>query len=126
MSLPLTRRIAQAALLVAAGAAGAVGAAGVASAADVTQAPLSSLDTANLTNNVSAVTDQAGGTATNLSGKAVEGVPAATKTVGKVGKEATPVVQKAAGQVGSSAGKVVGETANTATKGGLPSTPLGG
>ncbi|WP_371662426.1 ATP-binding protein [Streptomyces sp. NBC_00280] len=87
MSLPLTRRIARAALLVAAGAAAGVGAAGSASAAPAglpatpSLGGLTALDTAN----VDAVT------------------------------EAVPT---------TAGGDVLGDTAKTATKGGLPTDAL--
>ncbi|CAL9430792.1 ATP-binding protein [Streptomyces sp. enrichment culture] len=107
MSLPLTRRIARAALLVAAGAAAGVGAAGTASAAPgLPAAPdlggVTALDGATRT-----VTEVAGDTG----GKAVE--------------QAAPVAQEAAGGVAGSAGDVLGDTAGAATEGGdLPTDSL--
>ncbi|NEB56811.1 ATP-binding protein, partial [Streptomyces griseus] len=62
MSLPLTRRIARAALLIAAGAAPVVGAAGAASAADLPAAPdlgkLTALDGAGLGSTVDSTVQQ--------------------------------------------------------------------
>ncbi|MYR45033.1 ATP-binding protein [Streptomyces sp. SID5910] len=110
MSLPLTRRIARAALLVAAGAAAGVGAAGSASAAPELPATpnlggLTALDGANV-------------------GEAVDGAAQNVTKVGDTGgkavKKTTPVAQKAAGDAADSAGDLVGDTAATATKGGLP------
>jgi len=112
MSLPLTRRIARAALLVAAGAAAGVGAAGAASAAPA-QLPatpnlggLTALDGAN-------VGDTVDGAAQNLTGTA-------GKTSGKAVKKAAPAAQKVAGEAAGSAGGLLGDTTSTATKGGLP------
>ncbi|MEU8760392.1 ATP-binding protein [Streptomyces sp. NPDC048659] len=152
MSLPLTRRIARAALLVAAGAAPVVvGAAGSASAVDQSLAPtgaltgLTQLDGAT----TGATLDTASRTTTEVvgetGGKAVgTAVPAAGKTVGTAGRTATPAVQQVAGEAAGSAGEVVGQTAGTAaesaanapaggTLGGLPTKgvpaptlPLGG
>ncbi|GGT82297.1 MULTISPECIES: ATP-binding protein [Streptomyces] len=109
MTLPLTRRIARAALLVAAGAAPVVGAAGSASALDHSLAPtgalsgVSSLDGAGVGNTV----DGASKTATGLAGDKTVG-----KAVDRAGKTATPTAQKAAG----SAGEILGETAGAATE----------
>ncbi|WP_055525238.1 hypothetical protein [Streptomyces graminilatus] len=108
MSLPLTRRIARAALLVAAGAAAGVGTAGAASAAPAglpatpNLGGLTALDTANVGNTVDGATQHV----TGLAGKA--GGDAVTKSVPKAGD----------------AGDVVGDTAATATKGGLPTDAL--
>lgn len=52
-------------------------------------------------------------------------MPAAGKTGGSVVKKATPAAQNAAGDAAGSAGDIVGETASTATKGGLPTDALG-
>ncbi|MFE6663511.1 ATP-binding protein [Streptomyces sp. NPDC057697] len=132
MSLPLTRRIARTALLIAAGAAPVVGAAGVAGAAGLPQAPelggLTSVDGAGLGKTVDGVSQQGSRVAGETGGKIVgTTLPAATKTVGKAGAEATPTVQKTAGGVVGSAGRTLGEAAGSATKGGLPTQglPLG-
>lgn len=129
MSLPLTRRIAQAALLLAAGAAPVVGAAGSANAAELPATPdlggVTALDGANLGNTVDGATQNATGMAGDTGSKAVKkAVPAAGKTVGKGAKTATPAAQKAAGDLAGSTGDVVGDTAGTATKGGLPTDSL--
>ncbi|MGX1881071.1 ATP-binding protein [Streptomyces sp. NPDC055287] len=121
MSLPLTRRIARAALLIAAGAAPVVGAVGSASAADLPAAPnlggLTALDGAGLAESVDSAAQKSSKTAGDTGGKAVKkAVPAAGKTVGKAGKTAAPVAQKAAGSVG----EVLGDTTSTATGEGLP------
>ncbi|MFE6959701.1 ATP-binding protein [Streptomyces sp. NPDC057696] len=104
MSLPLTRRIARAALLIAAGAAPVVGAAGSASAVDLPATPnvggLTALDGANVGNTVD-------GAAKNVSGLAGD-------TGSKAVKKAVPA-----------AGKAVGRSARTATHGGLPTDKLG-
>ncbi|MEV4945175.1 ATP-binding protein [Streptomyces sp. NPDC053755] len=122
MSLPLTRRIARAALLVAAGAAPVVGAAGSASALDHSLAPtgalsgISSLDGAGVGTAVDGASQTATGVAGDTGSKAVgKAVPAAGKTVGTAGKTATPAAQKVAGDTAGSAGEVLGETAGTAT-----------
>jgi hypothetical protein len=67
MSLPLTRRIARAALLIAAGAAPVVGAAGSASAVDLPQTPLDGL-TALDVDSLSGTVDGASQKALNLTG----------------------------------------------------------
>ncbi|MER6348515.1 ATP-binding protein [Streptomyces sp. NPDC001595] len=130
MSLPLTRRIARAALLTAAGAASVVGATGSATAAPELPAAqnlggLTALDGANVGNTVDGAAQNVTGLAGATGGKAVEqSVPAAGKTTGKAVKKATPAAQKAAGDVAGSAGDIVGDTAKTATKGGLPTDSL--
>jgi len=130
MSLPLTRRIARAALLIAAGAAPVVGAAGSASAVDLpattNMGGLTALDGANVGNSVDGAARNASGLAGNAGSKAVKkAVPAAGKAVGKSAKTATPAAQKAAGGLAGSAGDVVGQTTGTATDGGLPTDTLG-
>ncbi|MDK0522011.1 ATP-binding protein [Streptomyces sp. ML-6] len=130
MSLPLTRRIARAALLIAAGAAPVVGAAGTAGAATLPQAPdlggLTTVDGAGL----GEVTDGAGlgkavdgasrqgaETANETGGKLVgTALPVASRTVGEAGTQAAPTVQKAAGGLAGNAG----ETLGGAAEGGLP------
>ncbi|MEU4270177.1 ATP-binding protein [Streptomyces sp. NPDC026092] len=138
MSLPLTRRIARAALLVAAGAAPVVGAAGSASAMDHNIAPtgalsgISSLDAAGAGSTVDGASQTATGVVGDTGSKAVgKAVPAAGKTVGSATKTATPAAQQIAGDTAGNAGTVVGETAPSAggLGGGVPSLgglPLGG
>ncbi|MFJ2605956.1 ATP-binding protein [Streptomyces sp. NPDC091279] len=130
MSLPLTRRIARAALLVAAGAAAGVGVAGSASAATELPATpnlggLTALDAAGVGNTVDGAAQKTTGLAGEAGGQAVKtAVPAAGKTGGKVAKQTTPAAQKAAGDAAGSAGSILGDTAQTATKGGLPTDTL--
>ncbi|WP_030381031.1 MULTISPECIES: hypothetical protein [unclassified Streptomyces] len=131
MSLPLTRRIARAALIVAAGAAPVVGAAGSASAA-TTALPatpdlggVTALDGAHVANNVDATAQHVTGMAGDTGGKTVKkAVPAAGKAGGKVVKTAVPVAQKTAGEAAGQAGGALGDVASSATKaapaGGLP------
>lgn len=133
MSLPLTRRIARAALLVAAGAAAGVGAAGSASAAPSTLPAtpnlggLTALDATSVATTADGATQHVTGLAGEAGGKAVEqAVPAAGKTGGKAVKKAAPAAQKAAGEAAGSAGAILGDTATTATKGGLPTESLAG
>ncbi|MEV5881716.1 ATP-binding protein [Streptomyces sp. NPDC052020] len=131
MSLPLTRRIARAALLVAAGAAAGVGAAGSASAApELPAAPnlgaLTALDGANLATTVDEAARKTTGHAGDAGSKAVkQTVPTAGKAGGKAVKKTAPVAQKAAGDVAGTAGDLVGDTARTATESGLPTGALG-
>ncbi|MEI5101692.1 ATP-binding protein [Streptomyces sp. PmtG] len=129
MSLPLTRRIARAALLVAAGAAPVVGAAGSAHAADLPAAPvlggLSAVDGAHVGDTLDGAAQNVSGLAGEAGSKAVKkAVPTAGKTVGKGAKTATPAAQRAAGDVTDDAGEVLGDTAGSA-KGGLPAGEVG-
>ncbi|MEV8452856.1 ATP-binding protein [Streptomyces sp. NPDC052095] len=121
MSLPLTRRIARAALLIAAGAAPVVGAAGAAGAAELPQTPdlggLTSVDGSHLGKTVDGVTKQGNRAAGDTGGRLVgTALPAAHRTVG----DAAPTVQKAAGGAAGTAGQVLGNAAGAATRGGLP------
>lgn len=134
MSLPLTRRIARAALLIAAGAAPVVGAVGSASAAtaDLPATPnlggLTALDSTPVGTTADGATQKVDGLAGGADGKVVKSgseaarkaVPAAGETVGKAGKQATPLAQKAAGNLTGQAGGLLGDTSQTATGGGLP------
>ncbi|MEV7087235.1 ATP-binding protein [Streptomyces sp. NPDC093085] len=127
-NLPLTRRIARAALLVAAGAAPVIGAAGSASAAELPQSTdlgaVTALDGATVGDTVGkgaqTATQAVGATGGQVVGK---GVPAAGETVGKTVGTATPAVQKTAGETAGSAGTLLGETAKTATNGAAQATP---
>ncbi|KUF16250.1 MULTISPECIES: hypothetical protein [Streptomyces] len=130
MSLPLTRRIARVALLVAAGAAPVVGAAGSASAAELPtttdQGGITALDRADVGDAV----DDTARNATELAGhagsKAVKkAVPAAGHALGKSAKTTVPAAQNISGEIAGTAGDVVGDTAGNATKGGLPTDALG-
>ena len=115
MSLPLTRRIARAALLVAAGAVPVVGAAGSASAVDLPAADglsgLTQLDSAGDT----------GGAAVD------KAVPTVGKAVDQTGKTATPVAKEAAGDAAGDAGQLVGDASGGLPTGSLPTSglPLG-
>ncbi|MFE2425211.1 ATP-binding protein [Streptomyces sp. NPDC059373] len=123
MSLPLTRRIARAALLVGAAAAPLVGA-GAASAAELPQAAdlggLTSLDkTADLSHTVDGVTKKAGAVAS-----VQQALPDPGKTLSDTANTATPVAKKAAVQT---AGALKGATSGVtkAAKGSDKAGPLG-
>ncbi|MDQ0794162.1 ATP-binding protein [Streptomyces sp. B1I3] len=93
MSLPLTRRIARAALLIAAGAAPVVGAAGAAGAAGLPQTPalggLTSLDGAGVTGTLDSAAKQGADVANQTGGKFVgTTLPAAGNTAGRTVKKA--------------------------------------
>jgi hypothetical protein len=143
MSLPLTRRIARTALLIAAGAAPVVGAAGSASAAttDLPATPnlagLTALDNAQVgttvdsaAQKVSGLAGDAGGQAVQAGGKTVkQAVPAANNAGGRLVGTAAPVAQKAAGDAAGQAGGLLGGAAKTGLPGRqLPvqGLPLGG
>jgi len=90
MSLPLSRRIARAALLIAAGTAPVVGAAGAAGAAGLPQAPalggLTSLDGAGLSSTLDSAAKQGSEVANETGGKVVgTALPAAGKTLETAG-----------------------------------------
>ncbi|MFB7306011.1 ATP-binding protein [Streptomyces sp. NPDC056192] len=126
MSLPLTRRIARAALLIAAGAAPVVGAAGAAGAAELPQTPdlggLTTVDGAGLGKTVDGASEPGTKGAGATGGKIVgTTLPAAGKTVVKTG---APAAQKAAGEAAGSAGDLVGGATGAASKGGLPTDSL--
>ncbi|WP_328768845.1 ATP-binding protein [Streptomyces sp. NBC_00286] len=112
MSLPLTRRIARTALLVAAGAAAGVGAAGSASAAP--QLP--------------AAPDLGGVSSLDNAGTTVDGATqSATDLAGDAGNQAVPGADKTTGKAVKTTGKAV-KQADGLTKGGLPGAktlPLG-
>ncbi|MGW3204549.1 ATP-binding protein [Streptomyces sp. NPDC001135] len=133
MSLPLTRRITRAALLVAAGAAAGVGAAGSAGAATnqpVATPNLSGVtapDTANVGNTVEGAAQNATTLAAATGGTAVgKTVPGAAKTGTRAVNKTAPVARKAAGEVAGAAGSVVGDTASSTAKSGLPQLPVQG
>lgn len=119
---PLTRRIARAALLVAAGAAAGVGAAKLRERGRTAGHPdlggLTALDNAGTT--VDGAAQNATGLAGDAGSKAVKkAVPTAGKTSGKAVKTTTPAAQKTAGDAAGTAGEVLGDAAG-ATGGGLP------
>ncbi|MET8677615.1 ATP-binding protein [Streptomyces sp. NPDC004647] len=132
MSLPLTRRIARAALLVAAGAAPLVGAAGTASAADLpstaTLGKVGALDGAHLGKTLDGTSKRVGQQAGDSGSKTVKSsVPKAAKTVGGVGKATAPAAQKAARDAAGTTRGVLGDTATTAQKtGGTQGLPSAG
>lgn len=134
MSLPLTRRIARAALLVAAGAVPVVGAAGSAGAVELQEAaPLGSLtavDAESLSGAVDGATQKTSDLAGNTGGNAVkQTVPAAGKTLGEAGKTLAPTAQKTAGEATGTAGTVLGEAAGGTGEslgGSLPTNQLVG
>ncbi|MDI5970451.1 ATP-binding protein [Streptomyces sp. SL13] len=123
MSHPLKRRMAQAALLIAAAApviglgAGTASAAGLPQAADL--GGLSSTDAASaLGDNVDGATHQAVGVA-NVTGRDAQQtlLPAAQKTVVSAGRTMAPAAQKTVGDAAGQVGQATGHTAQTA-KGG--------
>ncbi|GAA2240587.1 ATP-binding protein [Streptomyces amakusaensis] len=139
MSLPLTRRIARVALIVAAGAAPVIGAASSASAVELSPGnPLggvSAVDAGSVAATADGTASQGSQLVGNTGGDAVKkAVPTAGKTVGRAGRTATPAAQKAAGETAATAGGVIGDTASGATgalgsasagpKGGLPTGQL--
>ena len=133
MSLPLSRRIARAALLVAATAAPVVGAAGAANAVELPAGSnlggLTALDGEGLGNTVDGAAQGATGAAGKTGSEAVgTALPAAGKTLGQTGRTVAPAAQDAAGTLAGSAGKAVGDTAGSAAQSGLPGKglPVGG
>ncbi|GFH37737.1 ATP-binding protein [Streptomyces pacificus] len=126
MSLPLTRRIARAALLVAAGAAPVVGAAGSASAVDLPtrdlgNGGLTQLDGDTAGSAVDSTAREAAGTANEAGGKVVgTTLPAAAGTLGGAARSGLPAAQETAGQAAGSTAGVLGETASSTTSQGLP------
>ncbi|MFF5423202.1 MULTISPECIES: ATP-binding protein [unclassified Streptomyces] len=132
MSLPLTRRIARAALLLAAGAAPVVGAAGSASALDHGLAPtgalgsVTALDTATANGTVDSASQTATGVVGEAGGEAVAAAaPTAGKAVDAAGRTATPLAQEATGDAADSAGRLVTRTTENPTQGTLGGLPLG-
>jgi hypothetical protein len=128
MSLPLTRRIARAALLVAAAGAAPVVAAGAANAASLPQATdlggVTSLDGSSVGNSLDTGAQQATGMAGETGSHVVgTAIPAAGKTVGGAAKVAAPAAQRVAGDAAGSAGDMLGQTAAGNQ---LPGLPFGG
>lgn len=133
MSNPLKRRMAKAALLLAAGAAPVIGSAGAASAVSLPSTTdlggLSTVDAASLGDAV----DGAAQTTTKLAGEAgaevvSEAVPAGGQAAGEITKKAAPTVQDTAGTVTESAGSLVGTTmaatAETGVPGNMPTSEM--
>lgn len=120
MSLPLSRRIARAALLVGAAAAPLVGA-GTASAAAAPQGPelggLTTVDSAGVTGALSGAAQRAGDTAADVGGRAVRTtVPAVGRGAGGMGNAAVPAAQQNLGRAAGAATGLVGTTARTARR----------
>ncbi|EDY48418.1 hypothetical protein SSCG_01306 [Streptomyces clavuligerus] len=128
MSLPLTRRIARAALLVAVGASPVVGAAGSAGAVEIQDAnPLSAVSAMDTmeAGGLSATADHTGEQASQALGAAGEAatqqaVPTAGRTLGQAGEAAGPTVRETANDTATTAtttaGTVLGGTAGTAAE----------
>ncbi|MFF8815300.1 ATP-binding protein [Streptomyces pactum] len=108
MSLPLTRRIARAALLVAAGAAPVVGAAGAAGAAELPKVAnlsgVSTPDLADVGSSAESTTKKLGKTAGRVSDK---GLPAAGKSLTKATRSVTGAYLPGAQAKGKGKGKGV-------------------
>ncbi|WP_031521410.1 hypothetical protein [Streptomyces sp. NRRL F-5123] len=126
MSLPLTRRIAQAALLLGAAAAPLIGA-GAAHAAAPQQAGVggpTALDGAELGSAVGHTSQSAAGLAAHGGGQAVHtALPATARLVGTTGTAAAPVARQGAAQATDAAGRVVGATTESLPVAGtLPDT----
>ncbi|MFI0722390.1 ATP-binding protein [Streptomyces sp. NPDC021224] len=126
MSLPLTRRIAQAALLLGAAAAPLIGA-GAAHAATPQQdgvGALTAMDGTGLGSTVDHASQSATGLAARGSGQAVQtALPAAAHLVGTTGTTAAPMAQHGATQATDAAGRVVGATTESLpVAGALPDT----
>jgi hypothetical protein len=124
MSLPLTRRFAQAALLIGAAAAPLIGA-GAAQAAALPPTDLgglTNLDGASVGNTVDGASQQATGLAGQTGSQAMKStLPATGRIVGTASKTAAPAAQKTAGDAADAAGRIVGQTAESAG-GAAPST----
>jgi hypothetical protein len=115
MSLPLTRRIAQAALVVAAGAVPMVAAGSASAAMDLTKAPdlsgLSHVDPMNAGHNLESTTHDLGQEAAPLAGSAVQnGLPLVTDVAGKAAGAAVPGVHRTVGDLTGSTTSAVGDT----------------
>ncbi|MEU2153883.1 ATP-binding protein [Streptomyces sp. NPDC019396] len=120
MSLPLTRRIARAALLVAAGAAPVVGAAGSASAMDLAPTHdlgggLTQLDGVAVGDATDGTAQKAATTATEAGGKLVgTALPVASGTFTQAARGSAPAAEETAGQAVDSATTALGQaSANT-------------
>ncbi|SEN53055.1 hypothetical protein SAMN05216267_1006139 [Actinacidiphila rubida] len=133
MSLPLPRRIAQAALLLGAAAAPLVGA-GAAHAAALPQPDLgglSNLDSPAVGDTVATATHETAVLGAQAGTDAMKAtLPTADHVVGTTAQTAVPTAQLAAGNATDAAGRIVGASAESA--GGvvphtelLPATPLG-
>lgn len=129
MSLPLTRRIARTALLIAAGAAPVVGAAGAAGAAELPQAPelggLTTVEGAGLGKAVEGAAQPATDTAGKAGAKVVgTTLPVASKTLGETGAKAAPAAKSVGKAAEGGASDTLGDATGAVTKGGLPTQGL--
>ena len=124
MSLPLTRRIAKAALLTAAGAASVVGATGSAGAVDLQQATdlggLSSLDTAGVTETAGETAGEAAGLAGEMGGDALKGGMPTGELLSDAGQSVTPVAEEVVDDTLDTANGELGDTVLQATHSTLP------
>jgi hypothetical protein len=124
MSLPLPRRIAQAALLLGAAAAPLVGGGAAHAAALPPQdlGGLSNLDGAGLGDTLAGATHQSSVLAADAGTDAMKStLPTTDHLVGTTGQTALPTAQQAAGDTTDAAGRILGETTESATAA-LPST----
>lgn len=131
MSLPLTRRIARTALLIAAGAAPVVGAAGAAGAAELSQAPelggLTTVEGAGLGQAVEGAAQPATDTVGKAGGKVVgTTLPVASKALGETGAKAAPAAKGVSKTAKGGASDTLGDATGAVTKGGLPTDNLVG
>jgi hypothetical protein len=125
MSNPLKRRMARAALLLAAGAAPVIGSAGAANAVSLPPSTdlggLSNLDTASVGDTVEDLAEGANSLAGDTGGEAVqELVPAAGTVVGTLTKAATPTVLGATGTLMEGSSSTVGQTMSAIGQTGVP------
>lgn len=117
MSNPLKRRMAQAAILLAAGTAPVVGAAGSASAVELNNTGLGGL-TELESNGLGETVDGAAKSSTEFAGQAggelvSSGVPAVGKAVGEAGRETLPASETRVGETVAGLGTVVGDSARS-------------
>ncbi|GAA0460059.1 ATP-binding protein [Streptomyces olivaceiscleroticus] len=129
MSLPLTRRIARAALLVAAGAAPVVGAAGSASAIDLPKAAdlggLTKVDPSSVTETAGDALENTSAVAGPVAGEAVrKAVPEAGRTGNETLQELAPTAKKATGRVTDTKDAVDDTTRALPTEGLTKDLPL--
>ncbi|MEE4543408.1 ATP-binding protein [Streptomyces sp. V4-01] len=124
MSLPLPRRLAQAALLLGAAAAPLVGAGAAHAAALHPQGlgGLSALDGAGLGDTLRGAPHQSTVLAADAGGDAMRStLPTADHLVGATGHSAVPTAEQGASDAADTAGRILGETAES-TAGELPAT----
>ncbi|MBZ4015792.1 ATP-binding protein [Streptomyces purpurogeneiscleroticus] len=129
MSLPLTRRIARAALLVAAGAAPVVGAAGSASAVDLPKAAdlggLTKVDPSSVTETAGNALENTSAVAGPVAGEVVkEAVPEAGRTGNETLRKLSPTTKKTTGHVSGTKDAVGDTTRSLPTEGLTKDLPL--